>query len=63
MFTKQVSVLLNELQRKSANELSSLMKISKELAELNVDRYLNWENSKYGMASAFFLLVGMFINF
>ncbi|MBW0454540.1 MAG: YaaA family protein [Candidatus Kinetoplastibacterium crithidii] len=58
IFTERVSVLLNELQRKSVHELSSLMKISKKLSELNFNRYLNWENSKNCLASAFFSFSG-----
>ncbi|WBF65340.1 MAG: peroxide stress protein YaaA [Candidatus Kinetoplastibacterium crithidii] len=58
IFTERVSVLVNELKRKSVDELSSLMKISQKLSELNFDRYLNWENSNNCMASAFFSFSG-----
>ncbi|BAV94981.1 peroxide stress protein YaaA [Ichthyobacterium seriolicida] len=42
-FEKESSVLNSILKKKSVDDLSSLMNISKELAELNWDRNHSWE--------------------
>ncbi len=50
--TKQSSILIKELRKYSPTKLSKLMKVSSEIALINVDRYNDWsfehsiENSK-----------------
>jgi len=42
-FLKDAALLVEQLRKLSASELSKLMGISKKLAELNVARYANWQ--------------------
>jgi cytoplasmic iron level regulating protein YaaA (DUF328/UPF0246 family) len=42
LFTKESQLLVNKLKKKKVKDLEALMHISKDLAELNVQRYKNW---------------------
>jgi uncharacterized protein len=41
-FEKEINLLINKLQKKSVKSIEALMHISKDLAEINYDRYQNW---------------------
>ena len=44
-FSSQSEILVKQLRQLSAQEISSLMKISDKLGELNASRYQNWQPS------------------
>lgn len=45
LFVEQASELIKVLREKSADEVAALMKLSAALAELNVERYAEWQPS------------------
>ncbi len=60
IFTKNSRVLVSELTKKTPQDLVDLMNISPKLAELNVERYKNWNLSKKSKAGkqAIFTFLG-----
>ena len=45
-FLNKSKNLINELKKKNAKEISSLMKLSEKLTSLNLERYQNWKAQK-----------------
>ena len=45
VFKKEADLLAGELAKLSTEELSSMMKVSENIAKLNASRYRNWNNS------------------
>lgn len=48
MFLDQAQELIGELRQLDAKKISTLMNVSGELGELNVDRYAQWQTSTKG---------------
>lgn len=44
-FQDEAQLIINNLKRKSVEELSKLMRISNEIAEMNAERFKNWNKS------------------
>lgn len=51
LFVSQAKGLIDELKKKSASEVASLMSLSENLAQLNVERYAQWA-PKFTQANA-----------
>ena len=45
VFKKEADLLARELAKLTTEELSSMMKVSENIAELNASRYRNWNKS------------------
>jgi uncharacterized protein len=47
-FVNEAAILVKQLRKLKASELSSLMKISAKLADLNFERFLKWDSEHSG---------------
>jgi cytoplasmic iron level regulating protein YaaA (DUF328/UPF0246 family) len=64
MFLKESQLLINKLKKLSSKKVSTLMNLSKKLADLNVERYQLWNTpfTKENSKQAFFAFNGEVYN-
>ena len=58
VFKKEADLLAGELAKLSTEELSSMMKVSENIAKLNASRYRNWNKSNTEEKRAIFQFEG-----
>ena len=58
LFTKEADLIASELSKLDVLGLKSLMNVSDDIAEINVERYKNWNKSQQQEKRAIFLFEG-----
>ena len=58
LFSKEADLIASELSKLDVLDLKSLMKVSDDIAKINVDRYKNWNKPHQKEKRAIFLFEG-----